>query len=77
MTFPVPNDTYLMARISIGNVELPEAYTSAYRSGDQYVIGAIFPNPGIYILSIYARKGSEFDMYDGVLEYKVLAGTNP
>ncbi|MDD5700741.1 MAG: transglutaminase domain-containing protein [Dehalococcoidales bacterium] len=77
MTFPVPNDTYLMARISQGNVELPETYTSARRSGNQCLISATFPNPGTYTLSIYARKGGEFGTYDGVLEYKVLAGTNP
>ncbi|POZ58436.1 hypothetical protein C1O63_1483 [Dehalococcoides mccartyi] len=71
MTFPVANDIYLMARISQGNVELSESFTSAQRSGTSYLINATFPNPGTYTLSIYARKGGEFGMYDGVLEYKV------
>jgi len=77
MTFPVPNDTYLMARLSLGNVELAETFTSARRSGNQYQIIATFPNPGTYILSIFARKNGEFGMYDGVLEYKVLVGSTP
>lgn len=77
MTFPVPIDTYLMARISQGNVELSESFTSARKSGTSYLINATFPNPGTYILSIYARKGGEFGMYDGVLEYKVLVSTTP
>lgn len=71
MTFPVPRDTYLMARLSQGNVELAETFTSTRRSGNQYQINATFPNPGTYILSLFARKNSEFGMYDGVLEYKV------
>jgi hypothetical protein len=77
MNFPVPNDTYLMARLSLGSVELAETFTSARRSGNQYQINATFPNPGTYILSIFARKNGEYGMYDGVLEYKVIVGSSP
>ena len=77
MTFTVPSSTYLMARLSQGNIELAETFTSARRSGSQYQINARFPNPGTYILSIYARKDSQYGMYDGVLEYKVLVGSIP
>jgi hypothetical protein len=77
MTFTVPSNTYLMAELSQGNVELAETFTSAKRSGNQYQISAKFPNPGNYILSIHARKDSQYGMYDGVLEYKILVGNAP
>ena len=77
MTFPVPSDTYLMARVKQGNIELAETLTSARRSGNQYQINATFPNPGTYVLSIFARKNGAFGMYDSVLEYKVLVGSTP
>ena len=77
MTFTVPSNTYLMAELSQGNIELPDRFISARRSGNQYRINATFPDPGTYILSIYARKDSQYGMYDGVLEYKVLVGSTP
>jgi len=77
MTFTVPGNTYLMAELSQGNTELLETFASARRSGSQYQINARFPNPGTYTLSIYARKDSQYGMYDGVLEYKVLVGSTP
>lgn len=75
MAFPVTNDTYLIAGLRQGNVDLPRTLTSAQRAGNQYQISATFPNSGTYILSIFARKNDEFGMYEGVLEYKVLVGT--
>jgi transglutaminase/protease-like cytokinesis protein 3 len=77
MTFTVPSNTYLRVQLSQGNVELADTFTSARKSGNQYQINATFPNPGNYILSIYARKNGQFGMYDGVLEYKIVVGGTP
>ncbi len=77
LIFTIPSNTYLMARLSQGDIELAETFTSATRSGNQYQINARFPNSGTYILSIYARKDSQYGMYDGVLEYKVLVDSTP
>ncbi|MDD4876933.1 MAG: transglutaminase domain-containing protein, partial [Dehalococcoidales bacterium] len=75
--FSVPNNIYLMARIFKDNVKLSDTYTSANRSGSNYQINATFPSSGTYTLTIYAREGDEFGMYDGILEYKVIAGNTP
>jgi transglutaminase-like putative cysteine protease len=72
LTFPVPNNIYLMALLFQGSVELSDSYTSALRSGNQYQIKATFPQSGTYILRIYAREGSAYGNYEGVLEYKVI-----
>ncbi|MFC1952614.1 transglutaminase domain-containing protein [Chloroflexota bacterium] len=74
MTFPVPNNTYLLVGLIQGNNELADSLTSVKRVGSQYQINASFPNPGTYILRIYARKNDEYGgIYDGILEYKILA----
>ena len=75
MTFPVQNDTYLMAGLSHGNFKLAESFAVARRVGNQYQINATFPYPGTYVLSIFARKNGEYGTYSGVLEYKVIAGS--
>ena len=77
MTFPVPNDTYLMAGLSLDTTELAKSFATARRVGNQYQINATLPYPGTYVLSIFARKNDEYGTYSGVLEYKVIAGGTP
>lgn len=76
MNFPAPPGVYLLAELTHNGRELPESYTSCFRSAGGYVIQATLPETGTYNLVIYARKGSEYGTYNSVLEYKIIAGNN-
>ena len=65
MNITVPSDTYLMVKSTYGTIGLA-------RIENQYQINAMFPGSGNYVLSIYARSGYAFGMYDMILEYKVV-----
>lgn len=69
---PVPNDTYLMSRLEHDGAELPESHTSDWKVSGKYQIDLRFPKSGSYVLTIFARKDSQYGYYDGVLEYKII-----
>lgn len=52
-----PADTYLRALLYRDGRRMDERYTFAERSAEGFVIRALFPSEGAYILRIFARRG--------------------
>jgi hypothetical protein len=69
-----PADTYLRAMLYRDGRQVGERYTLAERSAEGFVIRALFPSEGDYVLRIFARRGdASGGDYEWALDHTVRA----
>jgi len=74
VTIDAPADTLLIASLYREGQDLGERYTFAQRDATGYVIHAIFPAKGAYVLRVFARRAdTPGDEYQWALDYAVRA----
>jgi transglutaminase/protease-like cytokinesis protein 3 len=74
VTIHAPRDTLIVASLSQSGWDLDENHTFSQREADQFVIRAMFPSPGDYVLRVFSRKrDAPTQDYESALEYTVRA----
>jgi hypothetical protein len=74
VTINAPAETVLTASLYRNEQELEQKYTFAQRDAAGYVIYALFPAKGAYVLRIFARRAdTPGDEYEWALDYAVRA----
>jgi len=69
-----PPETFMMASLYRDGREMEEHYTFAQRCAQGFVILALFPSQGDYVLRVFARRGDATDGdYAWALDYAVRA----
>jgi transglutaminase/protease-like cytokinesis protein 3 len=76
ITIGVPHEIVLIAQIYQNGNRLNESYTFGQRrTPNEFIIYAVFPRSGEYILRIFAKQENDPGKYIWVLDYKVVAGS--
>jgi len=75
ITLSAPDDVLLLACLEQNNRELEMPLTLIQREASYLKIHAIFPEPGIYILRLFATRRASPHPYEWALDYRVEAKT--
>ncbi|MFP3975330.1 MAG: transglutaminase domain-containing protein [Dehalococcoidia bacterium] len=71
ITIEAPENVLLLASLLRDNDRLPQYYTFCQRKDSTYQIKAVFPGPGEYTLSIFAKEKEVTGALPWALDYKV------
>jgi transglutaminase/protease-like cytokinesis protein 3 len=63
------SDFDMLASLQMNGTKLEEGYTFVQSTNGDHIIRAIFPRPGKYSLTVYAKRKSESGNYNAVLTY--------
>ena len=73
ISLAVPSDVALIAQLYQGTNEMAQTYTFAQRMGQQYLIKAVVPDSGNYVLRVFAKNSSDPGNYQGAIDFNIQA----